>query len=135
VTANEIQRRFPKASNAFIRANLDSGETPSPVAKPTVRHEPLAAQEGEASYPGRVRVCVISYRRRLTDPDNLCPKYFVDCLRDSKLIRDDSAEQIDLSVSQEKVKRKEDEGTLISITAISGVTLEPQPGTQTTCGN
>ena len=117
MTADEIKSKFPRASAAFIRANLDRGQASRAVAQPALCHEPVAAQEGKAGYAGRVRVCIVSYRQRLTDPDNLTPKYFLDCLRDSKLIRDDSAKQIKLFVSQTKVKGKDEEGTAISITA------------------
>ena len=118
MTRDAIKAKFPRASEAFIKVNIDCGETSCSIAKPIVCDESVAAEEGETGYAGRVRVCVVSYRRRLTDPDNLTPKYFLDCLRDSKLIRDDSAKQIELFVSQEKVKAKSDEGTAISITAI-----------------
>ena len=118
MTAEEIKSKFPNASRAFISANLDSGQASSPVAKPAVCNESVAAEERETGHTGRVRVSIVSYQRRLTDPDNLTPKYFLDCLRDSKLIRDDSAKQIELFVSQEKVKDKSAEGTLISITKI-----------------
>lgn len=56
----------------------------------------------------RVRVRVVSFRSRLCDPDNLCPKYFVDCLRYAGLITDDTPELITLEVSQVKVKRGEE---------------------------
>jgi hypothetical protein len=60
----------------------------------------LAAAEGKANDAGRIRVVITSSRRRLIDPDNLCPKYFIDCLRYSGLIPDDSPEHITLEVKQ-----------------------------------
>lgn len=85
-----------------------------------VRHEPLAAQgrEGEdaARPPGRVRVAVTSYRRRLIDPDNLCPKFAIDACRYAGLIRDDSEADIEFSVRQEKVATKAEEKTVIELT-------------------
>ena len=43
---------------------------------------------------------VVSFRARLCDPDNLCPKYFIDCLRYAGLIADDAPEFITLEVRQ-----------------------------------
>lgn len=80
--------------------------------EPIVQHEPVAAKEREASHSGRIHVRVISYRRRLCDPDNLCPKYFIDCLRYAQIIPDDRAKDITLEVSQEK---SNDERTEIEV--------------------
>lgn len=77
----------------------------------SVCNEPVAEKKGEETNSKRFRVCVISFRRRLTDPDNLCPKYFVDCLRYSEIIPDDSSREIELVVQQEKVKHRSEERT------------------------
>lgn len=63
----------------------------------------------------RVRVRVTSFRVRLLDPDNLCPKYFIDCLRYANCIRDDRQQDITLEVRQEKVESKLLERTEIVI--------------------
>jgi hypothetical protein len=115
MTRNEISRRFPKASEAFIRANLDKSEAQSAVVEPIVRDEPLATPKGKAGDTGRVSVRVVSVRNRLIDPDNLCPKYFIDCLRYAKLLRDDTAAEIELTTSQRKPEKGEAEQTLIFI--------------------
>jgi hypothetical protein len=60
-------------------------------------------------------VRIISFRRRLIDPDNLCPKWFIDCLRYWGYIQDDRPQDIVLEVSQEKVQTKADEHTRIEI--------------------
>lgn len=88
----------------------------SAVIEPAVCDEPLATEAREGGDTGRVRVSVISFRKRLCDPDNLCPKYFIDCLRYAAIIRDDRPQDIELSVSQEKSK---DEKTTIEITALT----------------
>ncbi len=75
--------------------------------EPVVRHEPVAAPAGEGSDAARVRVCVVSFRARLCDPDNLCPKYFIDCLRYAGLIADDAPEWITLEVRQVRCRRPE----------------------------
>ena len=75
--------------------------------QPVVRDEPVAASAREARDAGRVRVCIVSFRSRLCDPDNLCPKYFVDCLRYAGLIADDTPECITLEVRQVRCPRAE----------------------------
>lgn len=80
-----------------------------------VRDESLAAAKGKEGNSGRIRVSVTSYRRRLADLDNLAPKYFVDCLRYAGIIPDDDPQSIDYSVSQIKVRKKEEERTTIEI--------------------
>jgi hypothetical protein len=80
-----------------------SGAEPEPV----VRDEPLAAPPREDRDAGRVRVRVVSFRTRLCDPDNLCPKYFIDCLRYAGLIADDTPECITLEVRQVRCRRRE----------------------------
>ena len=75
--------------------------------EPLVRDEPLAAASGEGRDASRVRVCVVSFRARLCDPDNLCPKYFIDCLRYAGLIADDAPDCITLEVRQVRCRRLE----------------------------
>lgn len=87
-------------------------------AEQVIRNEPLAAVERKEAHSGRVFVVIKSYRCRLTDPDNLCGKYFLDCCRYAGFLRDDTAAEIDFSITQEKVKRKEDEKTTVEITAL-----------------
>lgn len=76
-------------------------------SEPVVRHESVAAAAREAGDPGRVHVSVVSFRARLCDPDNLCPKYFVDCLRYAGLIADDTPDCITLEVRQVRCRRAE----------------------------
>lgn len=123
---HEIRRRFPNASASLLAANAhDYGENhpdgaaSSAVAQRAVPNEPVAAEERKTGNAGRVpvRVTVTSYRRRLIDPDNLCPKYFVDACRYSRLIRDDSAKEIEFTARQEKVATKAEERTVIEIFA------------------
>lgn len=60
-------------------------------------------------------MCIVSYRQKLLDPDNLTVKYFVDSLRYSGIIPDDRQEDIHLTVSQKKVAHKVDEKTEITL--------------------
>ena len=122
MTAHEIRRRMPHASEAFIKRNAeDCADSPPPSPEPqrAVRDEPLGKSEGEEKSPDRVRIRVISFRRRLIDPDNLCPKYHVDCLRYCGFIRNDTAQDIILEVSQRKVQSKAEECTRIEIQPIA----------------
>ena len=95
------------------------GASSSSISQRTFQNEPVAKTAGENKNTDRIRVCVTSYRRRLCDPDNLSPKYFIDCLRYAKIIPDDSPEFITLEVSQKKVNIKTDERTEMTIEAIS----------------
>jgi hypothetical protein len=90
-------------------------ETQSPVAKRAVRHEPVAAAAGKNNHPNRICIRITGFRRRLLDPDNFCPKYFIDCLRYAEIIQDDSPEFITLETSQVKVKNTADERTEITV--------------------
>ena len=80
-----------------------------------VRNEPLAAKKRKTRHPGRRLVRVTSFRIRSVDPDNLCAKWFIDALRYAGILYDDTAEDIDYQISQEKVKQGEDR-TEIEIT-------------------
>ena len=95
-----------QARRASSRAKLEQ----------VVRHEPVAAKAREAGHPKSVRVCIVSFRCRLIDPDNLCPKYFMDCLRYCGWIEDDSARHVTFSIYQTKVTSKDQQRTEITIT-------------------
>lgn len=80
-----------------------------------VPNEPLGKNKGEAPDTGRIAVRITSFRRRLIDPDNLCPKYFIDGLRYAGLIPNDRQEDITLQVDQVKVKSKSEERTKVEL--------------------
>ncbi len=90
-------------------------QAPSAESQSLVQHEPLGAPEGKASHATRYALSVTSYRVRLTDPDNLCPKYFVDSLRYAGLIPDDTCRDIELSIRQVRVKTKAEQRTEIEL--------------------
>lgn len=119
MTRNELLRRFPNASENFIAANLALGSAPS-SAKPqrTIRHEPLAKAPRAQENPTRCSVCIVSYRRRLLDPDKLIGTYFVDSIRFGGLISGDTAALLDYSIRQEKVASESLERTEIHITQL-----------------
>ena len=112
-----IKQRFP-VSEAVARRSLDAvGSLQNTVPEPAVRKPAQIENESkERSQAGpRLRVKITSYRCRLLDPDNLCPKFLIDALRYQHLITDDSPEHIILEVRQQKVARKPEEGTLVEI--------------------
>lgn len=95
-------------------------DNPNPRPKPqqTVCHEPLAAHQAEtpnASGGGRIQVSVVSYRRRLLDEDNLCPKYFVDALRYENLLPSDAPQFVTIQTSQVKVDDARSERTVVTL--------------------
>lgn len=103
----------------WTQAQLDAYENRrlSSSAKPeqAVCHEPVAEAVRENADAARVSIRITSYRRRLLDPDNLCPKYFIDCLRYAGLIKNDREQDIELTVRQSKVKTKQEERTEIDL--------------------
>ena len=103
-------------TQAEYEAHLAKSGSRSSKPQQVVFNAPLAASEVPAVSPRLRNISVVSFRRRLIDPDNLIVKYHVDGLRYCGIIQDDSAAHITIQVSQEKVSRKEDECTLISIT-------------------
>jgi hypothetical protein len=63
----------------------------------------------------RYNLTIISRRRRLIDPDNLCVKYAIDALK-GIIIEDDDAQHINqFTVRQEKVGKNEKPETVIEI--------------------
>ena len=115
---NELLRRFPNASESFIKANSDP--EPSSPRKDAVMEchpgtEPLAKGQGEKANPGRVHIRFVSVRKCLLDPDNLCEKYILDCLRYCGVIQGDEPEKITLETTQRKAKKGEEEHTQIEI--------------------
>lgn len=83
--------------------------------KQATRNEPLAKNEVKEKDSGRVIINITSYRTRLCDPDNVSPKYIVDAMRYEGLIKNDTIQDIDLTVQQVKVKTRKEERTEIEI--------------------
>jgi len=108
MTQNEILRRFPNASAAFIAANLDADHSgPVAVVEPDSGDAPLAAETVQGPAGRKFFVRVTSFRRRLLDEDNLCEKYHVDLCRYAGAIPDDAPDQVKIEVGQIKSRREE----------------------------
>lgn len=119
MTRNEIIRRFPYASKAFLQLNAPPElQNPQPQRNPG-KTPPLSdgRKETGPSLPP-IRVRILSRRRRLLDPDNLHVKALVDALRYARLIPDDSAAHIELSVDQEKVFLALEEMTIVQLSIL-----------------
>lgn len=93
----------------------DNGKASGSVTERAFRETRLWTLGRKKTDSSRVFIRITSYRRRLLDPDNLCAKYFIDALRYSGFIRDDTPEEITYQISQEKVLRSGDERTAIEI--------------------
>lgn len=123
MTADELRKTFPNASDQFIRANAQLSlaigiEAPAPVVERNLRTRPLAARKAQGIDPARFLVRVTSYRVRLLDEDNLCSKYVVDCCRYSGLIPGDSPATTQIATGQKKVGSKSEERTEVVIEAV-----------------
>lgn len=113
---NAIALKLPLSKATLARNNYENNcEISSAKPEQVVRNESMAAKARESGNPNRVHVSIRSFRRRLLDADNLCPKYFLDCLTYAEIIRDDAPKYIVLEVSQEKVRSKDQERTEIEI--------------------
>jgi len=113
----EILKRYPNASESFIRANLGSDRVaPSPVAQPSRENDPVAADEGEVAYQSRCLVRITSFRRCLCDERNLYDKHFVDALKEAGAFIDDSPRYVQVTVDQKQVEFPHEERTVIVMT-------------------
>lgn len=75
----------------------------------------LGEIEGKEEGSGRFLVRFVSVRKRLLDEDNLCEKWYLDCLRYTGIVRDDRPEEVKVITTQRKVEPGEEEYVEISI--------------------
>jgi hypothetical protein len=97
-----LQNPTFRKRNSHLVNPSPGNPTPNPVPERPVQHGAIPEAQGKAENPGRLRVRVVCHRKRLIDPDNLCPKYFIDCLRYAGAIPDDTAQAIELTITQQK---------------------------------
>lgn len=116
--ASALEAENKKRRTPHERTDSPDYPSSSPESERVVRNAPLEQDETPPLYSGRVSIRIVSHRKRLCDPDNLCVKAIVDCLRYSGIIANDRPEDITLHVSQEKVKTSEEERTEIVISPI-----------------
>lgn len=90
-------------------------ELQDPQPEPSVQHKLLGESQGTAQGAARIVVRITSFRRRLLDPDNLCPKALVDSLRYAGILSNDRPQDIELAVAQQKVAHRREERTEIEL--------------------
>lgn len=116
MTRNEILARYPRASESFLRANLQA-EDAGAVAK--LERNPSNASLAKKEVQGQVGrgflVRVTSRRKRLIDQDNLCEKYHVDLCRYAGVIPDDAPGETQIEVSQTKCREGEAEEVTVEV--------------------
>ncbi len=106
---------MPKRNSSPISENHPKSEDAIALLERNFDQGALAAQAREGGHTGRITVKYLARRIRLLEPENCCTKAFTDGLRYAGLLPDDTEKDIEIKVYQEKVKRKADEETLISI--------------------
>jgi hypothetical protein len=115
MTRNELTRRFPKASEAFIRANCSA----APELERGPSDEPLEKKEVQGPVSNRFLVRVTAVRKRLLDEDNLCAKYHVDLCRYSGVIPDDAPGQCQIETRQRKAEKGEQEHSVVEVFTVN----------------
>lgn len=121
MTRNEILRRFPKASDAFIRVNI----SPSPAIPDSEQCEcPQAlarSDEGKARGAGLLHCRFTLCRKALLDVDAKYAsiKDLLDCLVFSGVIPGDKEGQITLEVEQRKVQKGECESVILEVIGLA----------------
>lgn len=105
----------PISKDYHASSDQDRREASNTKPEQALRDEPVGTPSRETLYTSRVLIRITSYRRRLLDPDNLCGKWFLDACRYSRLVRNDRPQDIELEVSQEKVRSRRNERTEIVI--------------------
>lgn len=92
-------------------------KTSPPLTQSPLFHEPLSEVEGKEGDPSRLLVCIESVRTKLLDTDNLYggAKFYCDFLRYCGAIPEDTEDQIELKVTQRKVRKGEEEKTIIEV--------------------
>jgi hypothetical protein len=116
MTRNEIKRRWPNASAAFLARNA-ADPLPDPQLQRDLRPPAKIQNAGKKESPSRpkIRVRITSCRSRFVDPDNLFVKYLVDALRYEGLIPNDSSSDIILELHQQKVFLVDAEMTIVEL--------------------
>lgn len=113
---DELSRILAKAGYS-VAGGVDRG-APHPVVERRHPDEPLAPDCAQESDSAQYFVRVVSYRVRLLDEDNLCEKFHIDALRYSLLLPSDAPSRCRIITTQEKVRTKAEEKTVITIERI-----------------
>lgn len=117
VTASEkaVATRFSTKPTNDTTPSPDRAGT-HPELERAAGHAALGQDQGQEGPAGRVHLRIVSVRKRLLDPDNLSPKWLIDCLRYCGAINGDEPDKISLETTQRKAGKGEEEHTIIEIT-------------------
>lgn len=99
--------------NEWYLPHKDNRELQATIPQPAVRNDVAATPPGKARVPYRIVVRITSFRNRLLDPDNLCPKFLIDGLRYACLIPQDREQDIVLEIKQVKSNEERTEVVLL----------------------
>lgn len=113
---NDILRRFQRASEGFIQANIPTGDSgKAAVVERDLGNGTLGQEEVQRRACSKFFIRVTSVRHRLIDQDNLCEKYHVDLCRYASIIPDDSPDKLEIEVCQIKAGKGQQEKTIIEV--------------------
>lgn len=118
VTTEELQRRFPNASQSFLNANTNNHRRALPDTEQRERPSQLGSGDArEAQGTGCVPVCFTLYRVRTLDVDAkyASVKDLLDCLVAAEFLAGDKEGQVTLEVNQVKVSTYAQEHTEITV--------------------
>jgi hypothetical protein len=115
VNERQLRRLFPNASRSTIAANADHTGQDAESEQDHRESELALSRKPETKGAERVHLRIVSVRKRLCDPDNLVPKWTIDCLRYCRIIRGDEPDKITLETTQRKTAKGEAEHTLVQI--------------------
>ena len=113
----KVKAMFPVSRDVEERSlNETDRVSQSANDKPPVRHRADGKISGKKGDGSRFLITITSFRRKLADPDGLCGKYFVDCLRYMGAIPDDDPTTIvAYSIKQQKAKEDRTEVEVIKL--------------------
>ena len=117
IEMTDAMRRCMHREPALRKSNANNTNDTGATSKleQDTRHGTLAEKPTETHSTGRVHIRFVSVRKRLLDPDNICEKWTLDCLRYIGVIRGDEPDKITLETSQRKAEKGEEERTEITI--------------------
>lgn len=118
---NELRKRFPNASAAFIKLNAQTAGVRDRLQDP--QQKPHPGQRGQGTHPRkdqgppsrRILVRITSLRTRLLDEDNLYVNSVVNALRHEGIIPDDDPRTVKIQVRQAQVLARDEERTIIEV--------------------
>lgn len=123
----QLQAKFPHASDDFIEANRDDRDTgPAPKLEPDPGHGALGKAQVQKPTGQRFLVRITSIRKRLIDQDNLCSKFQTDLCRYAGIIPSDDPATTQIEIRQEKAGKGQAEVVRIEIFEIEETVAQPR---------